>query len=154
MSFPNSAFVFLLYLFVSVIPMLAADSSADDANIQMVRDLSAQETDAFVRNDPEKLASLWSEDFMVTNPLNKLVSKREVLAMIRSGFLVIIDYSRSVEYAHAYDDMVILAGSEQVRWGGRMPKSRQRQTLRFTAVWKKQQGRWQEIARHANILPE
>jgi hypothetical protein len=28
------------------------------------------------------------------------------------------------------------------------------ENLRFTAIWMKQQGRWQEVARHANIVPQ
>jgi hypothetical protein len=43
---------------------------AGDAE-QVVRALSAQEVDAFVRRDRQRLASLWSEVFVVTNPLNR-----------------------------------------------------------------------------------
>ena len=152
MSFPNSFFVLFLFSLAAFIPALAANSSGTD--LQLVRNLSAQETDAFLHRDHDKLATLWSDDLVVTNPLNKLVSKREVLDMVHSGFLVITQYSRQIEYARQYDDIVILAGNEEVQWGGRMPKAGQVQQLRFTAVWKKQQGRWQEIARHANIVPE
>ncbi len=63
-------------------------------------------------------------------------------------------YERRIEYAHVYGETVILAGSETVVWGGRMPIAGKAQQLRFTAVWMKQQGRWQEVARHANIVPE
>jgi hypothetical protein len=48
---------------------------------------------------------------------------------------------------------VIAAGSETVVWGGKMPNAGKTEHLRFTAVWMKQGGRWQEVARHANIVP-
>jgi hypothetical protein len=35
------------------------------------------------------MARLWSDDFVVTNPLNKFVTKQQVLGMVESGFLVI-----------------------------------------------------------------
>jgi len=38
-------------------------------------------------------------------------------------------------------------------WAGKMPNAGKTQQLRFTAVWKKQQGRWQEIVRQANVVP-
>src|SRR6266403_406719 len=35
-----------------------------------------------------------------------------------------------------------------------MPNAGKTEHLRFTAVWMKQAGKWQEVARHANIVPE
>jgi hypothetical protein len=58
-----------------------------------------------------------------------------------------------VEYVRVYGDTVIVAGSETVNWAGRMPNAGKTDHLRFTAVWMKQNGRWQEVARHANIVP-
>jgi ketosteroid isomerase-like protein len=119
-----------------------------------VRRASDEEVQGFLHKDANTLAQLWSDDLVVTNPLNKFVTKQNVLGMVQSGFLVITSYDRKVEYARVYGDIVILAGSEAVRWGGKMPNAGKTEQLRFTAVWMKQQGRWQEIARHANIIPQ
>jgi ketosteroid isomerase-like protein len=132
-------------------PVLQPVGGASDAE-QAVRASSAQEVDAFLRRDRQRLASLWSEDFVVTNPLNRLANKTEVLAMIDSGVLVITEYERRIEYTRADGDLVILAGSETVTWGGAMPGSGRPQQLRFTAIWKKLPDGWQEIARHANVM--
>jgi hypothetical protein len=118
-----------------------------------IRRLSDQEVQAFLRKDPQAMARLWSNDLVVTNPLNKFVNKQDVLDLMESGFLVITSYDRRIEYARVYGSTVILAGSETVVWGGKMPMSGKTQELRFTAVWMKQGGRWQEVARHANIVP-
>lgn len=99
------------------------------------------------------MAGVWSDDMVVTNPLNKFVTKQQVLGMVKSGFLVITAYERRIEYVRAYGDMVIVAGGETVTWGGRMPNAGKTENLRFTGIWMKQNGRWQEIARHANIVP-
>ena len=131
-------------------PATPADKQAE----QEVRQSSDDEVQAFLRDDLAAVAHLWSDSFVVTNPLNKLATKQEVLGMVKSGFLVIAQYDRRIEYAHVYGNIVILAGSETVLWGGKMPIAGKTQQLRFTAVWMRQQGRWQEVARHANIIPQ
>jgi len=120
---------------------------------QEVRRLNAEETQAFLHRDAKALATLWSDDLAVTHPLNKFVTKQQVLGMIDSGLLVITSYERSIEYIRVYGDTAIVAGSETVVWGGKMPNAGNIEHLRFTGVWMKQGGRWEEIARHANIVP-
>ncbi len=148
---------FLPVLLFAVVPLFAlgqaSPTPADTEAEQKVRQASADEVRAFLHNDAEAMARLWSDDMVVTNPLNKLVTKQQVLGMVHSGFLVITSYDRRIEYAHVYGNTVILAGSETVVWGGRMPNAGNTEQLRFTAIWMKQQERWQEVARHANIVP-
>jgi len=129
-------------------------TSADNPAEQQVRQASEEEVQAFLHKDAKTMARLWSDDLVVTNPLNKFVTKQQVLAMVQSGFLVITSYERGIEYAHVYGDTVILAGSETVVWGGKMPNAGKTEQLRFTAIWMKQQGRFQEVTRHANIVPQ
>ena len=119
-----------------------------------VRQLNSEEVEAFLKNDPKTMARLWSDDFVVTNPLNKFVHKQQVLGMVETGFLVITSYDRQIEYIRVYGGTVIVVGSETVVWGGRMPNAGKTEHLRFTGIWMKQGGRWQEIARHANIVPQ
>jgi ketosteroid isomerase-like protein len=118
-----------------------------------VRRLNAEEVQAFLQKDPTAMSGIWSDDFVVTNPLNKFANKRQVLGMVQSGFLVITSYDRQIEYLRTYGDTVIVAGRETVDWGGQMPNAGKTEQLRFTAIWMKQGGRWQEVARHANIVP-
>ena len=140
-------------LISSVVVAQSTSTSVDSQAEQQVRQASDEEVQAFLHKDPEAMARLWSDELMVTNPLNKLVTKQQVLGMVQSGFLVITAYERRIEYAHVYGDTVILAGSETVVWGGKMPNAGKTEHLRFTAIWMKQQGRFQEVARHANIIP-
>ena len=130
------------------------DATDKDGAEQDVRKLNADEVTAFLNNDPKALARAWSDDFVVTNPLNKFVSKQQVLGMIQSAFLVITSYDRQIEYVRVYGETVIVAGSETVVWGGKMPNAGKTEHLRFTGVWMKQQGRFQEVARHANVVPQ
>jgi ketosteroid isomerase-like protein len=128
-------------------------NTADTRAEADVRQASALEVKAFLDKDAKQLANLWSDDMVVTNPLNKFVSKRQVLGMVQSGVLTFTAYDRTIEYARVYDDTVILAGNETVTWGSRMPSAGKTEHLLFTVVWMKQGGRWQEVARHANVVP-
>jgi ketosteroid isomerase-like protein len=132
----------------------AADAPAADRQAETaVRQASAQEVKAFMDKDPAQLASLWSDDMVVTNPLNKFVTKRQVLGMVQSGMLTFTTYDRAIDYAHVYGDTVILAGNETVTWGSKMPHAGKTERLLFTAIWMKRSGHWQEVARHANVVP-
>src|SRR5262245_38118477 len=82
------------------------NSAAESA----VRQLNQEEVNAFLHKDPKAMAAIWSDDFVVTNPLNKFVTKRDVLGMMESGFLVITSYDRQIEYLRVYGDTVIVAG--------------------------------------------
>ncbi len=148
----------LWLLTFTVVPMLVMaqppSTSVDSQAEQQVRQASNEEVQAFLHKDAAAMARLWSDDLVVTNPLNKLVTKQQVLGMVQSGFLVITAYERRIEYARVYGDTVIVAGSETVVWGGKMPNAGKTEQLRFTAVWMKQQGRFQEVVRHANIIPQ
>ena len=134
----------------------ASNTSADksDGVEQEIRRLNSEEINAFLHNDPKEMARLWSDDLVVTNPLNRFVNKQQILGMVASGFLIITSYDRQTEYVRVYGDTVIVAGNETVVWGGKMPNAGKTEHLRFTGIWMKQQGRWQQVARHANIIPE
>ena len=96
-------------------------SDNDTQAAEEVRRLNAEEVDAFLHQDPKVMERLWSDDFVVTNPLNKFVTKQQVLGMVKSGFLIITSFDRQIEYVRVYDDAVIVAGSETVVWGGKTP---------------------------------
>ena len=46
------------------------------------------------------------------------------------------------------------AGSETAVWGGKMPNAGKTEHRHFTGIWMKPRGRWQEVARHANIVAQ
>lgn len=132
----------------------ASAQSGVEQNVEsQVRRVSDEEVHAFLNQDETALRQLWSDDLIVTNPLNKLATKSQVLDMMNSGFLVIMSYDRTIEYLRVVGDLAIVAGSENVTWGGTMPMAGKSEHLRFTAVWMMEDGQWREVARHANIAP-
>lgn len=151
--------VFLLVSLSGVPGLLALAQATPDqparesAATQQVRQLSEQEVQAMLHADAAAMARLWSDDLVVNNPLHQFVDKKQVLHLVTSGFLAFTSYDRQIEYIRDYGDTVIVAGHETLVFSGHMPNAGKTQHLRFTAVWMKQQGRWQEVARHADIVP-
>ena len=149
---------YLAAFFIALLIMSAsaqtAPYTADKLAETEVRRLSGEESKAFLNKDPDALSKLWSKDFVVTNPQNKFLTGAQVLDNMRTGKLVIVAYEREIEYARVYGDTVIIAGKEAITWGKPMPNAGKTEHLRFTAVWMKQDGRWQKVARHANVVPE
>ncbi len=117
-----------------------------------IRRLNEQEVQALLRSDVVTLSRLWSEDFVVTNPFNKFINKQQVVGMTESGTLAFTSYDRQIEYVRVYGDTAVVAGGETVVWAGKLPTAGQTSHLRFTGIWMKQGGRWQEVARHANMV--
>jgi len=141
-----------LVMLITMAALVNSGQTGNDRGVEgEVRRLNAQEVEALLRNDTKTLGRLWSDEFVVTNPLNKFVKKHEVIGLIESSTLAFTSYDRQVEYIRIYGDTAIIAGSETVVWAGKMPNAGKKSYLRFTAVWVKQGRRWQEVARHANI---
>ncbi len=141
-----------LVLAILVIAPAASQTTAAPLAEQEVRALSAAEVDALLRNDVAALNRLWSTDFVVTNPFNKFIDKKQVMAMTASGNLAFSSYDRQIDYVRVYSDTAVVSGAETVAWSGKMPNAGTTSRLRFTSIWMKQDGRWQQIARHASVI--
>ena len=122
-----------------------------DSRLQSAND---REVAAFMANDTVALAALWSNDFLVTNPLNQVATKAQVLGMVQQGMLSFKSYNRRIEHVRRYGNFAIVVGSETVEWSGKMPLAGRPRELRFTAVWRMSKRGWQEVARHANLVPD
>src|SRR5262245_30717522 len=142
----------LAMLIIVAIQFLSTQTDLKRGIESEVRTVSAQEVEALMHNDLRTLRRLWSDEFVVTNPLNKFVNRQQVVELIESKTLAFTSYDRQIEYVRIYDATAIVTGSETVIWAGKMSNAGKTSHLRFTAVWLKQEGRWQEVARHANIV--
>lgn len=145
--------VLILATLMAVVVFFASGQSNNQSGVEaQIRRLNSQEVDALLRNDVKTLARLWSDDFVVTNPFNKFINKKQVLAMVESGSLAFTSYERQIEYVRVYGNTAVVAGAETVEWAGKMPIAGQTSQLRITSVWMKRDGNWQQVARHANMV--
>ena len=141
-------------LIASLLVLIPSQVNKSRSIDEEIRRLNTEEVDALLKGNVRKLEDLWSDNLVVTNPLNQFVNKQKVIELVQSGTLTFVSYERHIEYIRRYHDTVVVAGNESVVWGERMPNAGKMSRLRFTAIWIKQDGRWQEVARHANIVPE
>jgi hypothetical protein len=132
-------------------PAVATAPEADEAGLRAV---NASEVADFLTADTKGLAGLWADSFVVTNPLNQLATKSQVLGMVGSGMLRFTSLDRRIEYVRMYGDIAVVAGAETAVWAGRMPLAGKLSHLRFTAIWQRTGASWREVARHANIIPD
>jgi len=141
-----------LIMIVTLLAFGQTEKTSSDA--EEVRRMNAEEVAALLKRDEKALGQMWSDEFMVTNPFNKFINKQQVLGMMKVDMLAFSSYDRNLEYIHVYLGSVVVAGSEKVVWAGKMPMAGQTNDLRFTAVWMKQGGRWQQMIRHASIISQ
>ena len=86
------AYVSLFVFAAAVAPPIGSAGTTNTATAENaagedeIRRLNKDEVQAFVHNDPKEMARVWSDDLVVTNPLNKLVNKQQILGMVTSGF--------------------------------------------------------------------
>ena len=119
-----------------------------------IRSLEEQTRSAVLNRDTLALTSVWSENFVVNAPANRVVpSRRAVFDLIRQGVIHYSSFEATIEHIHMDGDLAIVMGAESVRPIGRAPLAGQTVKRRFTHVWRKGNGGWRLIARHANIIP-
>ena len=109
-----------------------------------IRRLDDEAREAMLRRDVATLKRLLSEDFVVTNPFNRVLNKQQVLEAVEAGRINHSAYEREIEYLRIFADTAVVMGQETVADDGQM-KNR-----RYTEIWLRREGRWQIIARHAN----
>ena len=119
----------------------------------VIRQLEEKERQAVLGQDIAELERLWAEEFIVNNPQNQISPSREaVLALVRRGLIRYAAFERRIESIRLSGDIAIVMGAETVEPVGDTPRAGRTVERRFTNIWRKQDGTWQMIARHANVV--
>lgn len=149
----RSAFSILLLLTVGTSTGARAQSRTSDE--ETVRSLDDLERIAALKRDIPALERLWSEQFTVNAPNNRIViGKRAVLdTFVHAGVINFSSFERKIEFIRVDGDLAIIMGAETVRPIGDAPMAGQTVHRRFTNIWKKGDGTWRLFARHANMIP-
>jgi ketosteroid isomerase-like protein len=111
-----------------------------------IRRLDDEARDAVLRGDATAMDRLLSEDYLVTNPYDQVLGKRQLLEAIRAGRIRHASYERQIEQLRVHGSTAIVMGQETVVDTGLVIHRR------YTEVWMKAAGRWQAAARHANEI--
>jgi ketosteroid isomerase-like protein len=118
-----------------------------------IRQLEEQERQAVLAGDTTALERLWSEEFIVNNPQNRITTSRgDVLALVQRGLIRYAAFERRIEAIRFNDDVAIVMGAEIVEPVGDAPRAGELVERRYTNIWRKKETTWRMIARHANVI--
>jgi ketosteroid isomerase-like protein len=113
---------------------------------QQIETRQEQNRAAFLNRDIDTLSRLWSDDFVVNSPFNRVNDKAQVLELLQKGVIAHSSYEEHVEVMKRSGDIVTVMGHDVVV----NPPDTARVRRRFTNIWQATDGSWRLIARHAN----
>ena len=120
-----------------------------------IRKLEQTVVMAILNADTNTLKQVWAPEFLVNNPRNDISANRNaVLQTQKSGMINYSTFERVIEQMQFQKDIVITMGHETFVSRNDIPgaKAGQIYKRRFTNIWMKKKGKWQQIARHASII--
>lgn len=122
---------------------------------KIIRELEQKEVIAVLEKDTATLMQIWSDDFTVNNPLNK-ISKPGVTTLDRPVInrFNYSTFNRTIENVMIMNETAITMGSEIVIEKGPDGNPGRTVNRRYTNIWMKEGGDWKLTARHANIICE
>jgi ketosteroid isomerase-like protein len=115
---------------------------------QEIRALEEKARAAFLEADVETLERLWADGFVVNSPLNQVLDKARVLALLQAGRIRHETYECEIELVVRHGDVVVVMGHDRVTG----PPDDATARRRYTNVWQLQGGAWRSIARHAHVM--
>jgi hypothetical protein len=110
---------------------------------------------AILNADTNTLKNVWAPEFLVNNPRNKITGNRDsVLISQKAGMIDYSTFERIIERIQFQKNIVTTMGYEIFVSRRDIPEAKAGQTYkrRFTNIWMKKKGKWQQIARHASII--
>ena len=132
-----------------------AVSPAQEATIEAgIRDLSAQWSTAYLKNDPAILERIWAPDFVYVEPSGHRFTKAEGIAALKAG-----GEQHTVSEASSIDVRVYGGGTVAVDIGDYKEAGKDKdgkpfeRASRFTNVWVLKDGAWQCVSGHASVIP-
>ena len=143
-----SKIFFISFIFISTV---AIGQSSDEVEI---RKLEKHWTELLDKGDTTSLLKIWSEKYVVNNPNGKIVTPKEIVALMKSGhkFPAV---ERIIEKITFNQDIAIVMGKELQQPENMTPNHDIWIPRRFTNVWIKTKEGWQLAARQSTqILSE
>ncbi|MEO7923414.1 MAG: nuclear transport factor 2 family protein [Chitinophagaceae bacterium] len=145
------------YLFpiAFLISTLLANGQATAKTEAEIRKMEQTVVMAILNADSNTLKQVWAPEFLVNNPRNDISANRNVVLQTqKSGMIDYTTFERVIEQMQFQKVIVITMGYEIFVSRNDIPGAKAGQTYkrRFTNIWMKKKGKWQQIARHASII--
>ena len=129
-----------------LVPALIFAQSNDETEI---RQLEKHWTELLDMGDTTSLLEIWSENYVVNNPNGKIVTPKEIIAIMKSGH-VFPAVKRIIEKITFNQDMAIVMGKELQQPANKSVNQEEWIPRRFTNVWLRTESGWQLAARQSS----
>ncbi|KAA2216599.1 nuclear transport factor 2 family protein [Maribacter flavus] len=138
----------LFFINCTLITTLAFGQSIDEMEI---RKLEKHWTELLDKGDTTALLKIWSENYVVNNPNGKIVTPKDIVALMKSGhkFPAV---KRIIENITFNQDIAVVMGKELQQPSDMNPNSEEWIPRRFTNVWIKNKNVWQLAARQSSKI--
>src|SRR4051812_47519520 len=113
-----------------------------------IRAVEDEAVTAFLAADIPKLERLFADGYTVNSPLQKVVPKQQLFALLQAGRIRHTSCEYEIEHIGRHGDVVVVMGSDRVT----DPPDGVMSRRRFTNVWQLRDGQWISIARHAHVV--
>jgi ketosteroid isomerase-like protein len=123
--------------------------TAEEIEIRKLEDVQRQ---AFMEKDTATLFKLFSPNFVVNAPTNKITTLKELMQLMRQGAVDMEDFERITEKVTFNNNLAIAMGNETLHPTGKMPNAGKTVKRRYTNIWMKNEGGWQLVARQSTII--
>ena len=145
-------FLTTIFLLTTLVSGTAQSVSKIETQIRLLEQTVVK---AILNADTITLKNIWAPEFLVNNPRNKITGNRDsVLISQKAGMIDYSTFERIIERIQIQKNIVITMGYEVFVSRREIPEAKAGQTYkrRFTNIWMKKKGKWQQIARHASII--
>ena len=132
----------------ALITTLAFGQSSDEIEI---RKLEKHWTELLDKGDTTSLLEIWSENYVVNNPNGKIVTPKDIVALMKGGH-VFPAVERIIEKITFNGDIAIVMGKELQQPSNMNLNIEEWIPRRFTNVWIKTESGWQLVARQSAVI--
>lgn len=114
-----------------------------------IRRLEEYWTELLDKGDTTALLAIWSENYVVNNPNGKIVTPKDIVALMKGGH-IFPAVKRIIEKITFNQNMAIVMGKELQQPASMITNHNDWIPRRFTNVWIKTESGWQLAARQSS----
>lgn len=129
---------------------------AQSSDEQIIQNLEAAGTPAFLKTDTIFLKKMWHPDYVVRNPFNKIVGVKEIMTLIKVMKITQVEFESIIDKITINEDIATVMGYDEpnVKTAKDGVANEVKNQRIFTSIWRRQNGNWRMIAHQAtNVNP-
>ncbi len=139
----------IIISFSLLISLTAFTQNTEEAEI---RRLEKEVKEAFLKKDTTILFKLFSPDFVINAPNQKVITFKQLRPMLQNGSVDRDIFEKVTEVVTFNNNIAIAMGHELLRPTGIAQDAGKTVKRRYTNIWMKANGNWQLVARQSTII--